>query len=433
VTRRLYLQLYLALLAATLLCVLAVGVGFRLFGEAMGPPAARLQSASLVVAESLRDASDDELPARLSALGNELSIELGAWDARGVLLASTTRRPPSPPRRIGPGWGRDRGGLELFIAIDGGRVVGLLNRHRGPRPPFSFFTGLLLLSLIMAAGSYPVARRLAKRLETLAAGVARWGAGDLAHRVPVEGRDEVATLAATFNRAAAQVDTLVLQQRQTLANASHELRSPLARLQMALTLVAEEEQPARRTELIEGAQTDIMELDALIEDLLLMARADGRTPRRPFEAVDLLVLLQQEAARVGAVVEGTAAAVQGDPLLLRHMLRNLLENALRYGGGTAIRAALEPSTDTVTFAVEDRGPGILEAERERIFAPFYRIAGERAQSGMGLGLSLVRQVAHYHGGRARVVARPGGGSRFEVILPKTGQKLDTATAEGTHA
>jgi signal transduction histidine kinase len=419
VTRRLYLQLYLALLAATLGCLLLVGVAFRVWGDSMGPPAERVRNAAVVLAETLRGVPRDELPARLTTLGNELAVDLAVWNADGRLIASTSGFPWRPPRRIGPSWAHDRAGLQLFVPLDDERVVGVRNRRRGARPQVSFFTGLVLLSLVMAAGSYPVARRLAKRLETLAEGVARWGGGDLAHRVPVEGRDEVATLAATFNRAAAQVDTLVAQQRQTLANASHELRSPLARFQMALALLADEERPERRTELIESANADIADLDGLIEDLLLMARADGQSPRRPFEQVDLHALLQAEAARVGASVGGERVEVSGDPLLLRHLVRNLLENAKRYGQGSEIRAALEPAADTITLAVEDRGPGISEHERERIFTPFYRSPGaDRAGSGVGLGLSLVRQVAQYHGGQARAVARAGGGSRFEVVLPR---------------
>jgi signal transduction histidine kinase len=418
-SRRLYLQLYLALLMAAAVSLLAVSVVFRLLGEPVGAPAERLRGASGVLVETLRGVPDAELEWRLVELGNELSVELAVWNQRGVLIASATRRPLLPPRKLGPGWTHGRLGLQLFVPISVDRIAGLRSRHRGPRLPLSFASGLLLLAFVIAVGSYPVARRMTKRLETLAAGVARWGAGDLAHRVPVEGKDEVAILAATFNRAAAQVDELVAQQRQTLANASHELRSPLARLQMALTLVADEERPERRAELIEGARQDIVDLDALIEELLLMARADGRTPRRPFETVDLLALLQAEAARVGALVEGVRSSVQGDPLLLRHLLRNLLENAKRYGQGKEIRAVLEAGDDAVTLAVEDRGPGISEQERERIFAPFYRLPGaEGAVQGVGLGLSLVRQVARYHRGEARVLARAGGGSRFEVTLPR---------------
>jgi signal transduction histidine kinase len=282
----------------------------------------------------------------------------------------------------------------------------------------------------MAVASYPVARRLAKRLEQVASGVKRWGKGDLGHRVPVEGEDEVATLAATFNRAAGQIDELVAQQRQMLANASHELRSPLARLRMALELLSEEPAASERARLIEESRLDIVDLDVLIEELLLMARADGRTPRRPFETTDLRAVVDSEVARLGSdlagaisvAVEGQPAPLQADPLMLRHLVRNLLENAQRHGGGKGVRAIVTAAGDNMILAVEDAGPGIPVEERERIFAPFYRLPGadRSGGGGVGLGLALVRQVARYHGGDARALDGAQGGSRFEVVLPRGG-------------
>jgi signal transduction histidine kinase len=232
----------------------------------------------------------------------------------------------------------------------------------------------------------------------------------------------VATLAQTFNQAAARVDLLVEQQRQLLANTSHELRSPLARVRMGLELAAEETDAELRRGRVEEIRRDIVELDALIEELLLFARADSRVPHRPFEPVALRALLENEAARTGAAVAGPEAVVEGDPLLLRHVVRNLLENAQRHGGGREVQALIEPGPSGVVIAVEDRGPGIPDEDRERIFAPFYRAPSGGAREaavapGHGLGLSLVRQVARYHGGEARHVPREGGGSRFEVTLP----------------
>jgi signal transduction histidine kinase len=105
--------------------------------------------------------------------------------------------------------------------------------------------------------------------------------------------------------------------------------------------------------------------------------------------------------------------------MLRHLARNLLTNARVHGGGAEVRAELRRRGGDVVLAVEDRGPGIPEAERERIFAPFYRLPGARSagDTGVGLGLALVRQVARYHGGEVAYTPRPGGGSRFEVTLP----------------
>jgi signal transduction histidine kinase len=428
VTRRLYLQLYLALLVWTLVWFVAVHVAFRLLGDPIGPPAERLRVASGLVVDSLREVPDQDLPLRLGTLADELMMDLVVWSGDGRVLAEATRRPMIRPRHPGPGWSQDRAGIELIVPLDDGRQVGLRSRVR-PRAlrHLSFPASVAILSLIMAAGSFPVARQLAKRIERVAAGVARWGKGDLTHRIPVEGRDEVATLAATFNRAASQIDALVTQQRQMLTNASHELRSPLARLRMALELLGEEPAPEQRARLMEEARRDIVDLDVLIEDLLLMARADARTPRRPLESVDLRALVVSEVERLGGgvLVSGAAPPLDGDPLLLRHLVRNLLENAHRHGQGKDLKATVASTDESVILSVEDGGPGIPEAERERIFAPFYRLGaragGVGGSSGFGVGLAMVRQVARYHGGEVQALTPPSGtGSRFEVVLPRDG-------------
>jgi signal transduction histidine kinase len=205
-----------------------------------------------------------------------------------------------------------------------------------------------------------------------------------------------------------------------LANASHELRSPLARLRMGLEIIAEEPDGERRQKLVRQIHGDIVELDGLIEELLLYARADDRVPRRPPVAVDLRALVSEEAARTGAVVDGDGVTLEGDASMLRHLVRNLLENAQRHGGGAAVRVSITSDGATARLNVDDRGPGVPEDDRERIFAPFFRrqAAGEPTNDrGHGLGLSLVRQVAHYHGGEVAYHPRPDGGSRFEVRLP----------------
>jgi signal transduction histidine kinase len=417
VTRRLYWRLYLTLLAVALVCLLTVGAAFRILGAPGGTPAERARLAAGVLAQTVPELILPDDVDRLSSMADELSVDLVVWNGRGEVLGAATERPFPVPRQLGPGWRRGRPGFELVMALGPDRYLGIRPRLR-VRGPHPFFFTLLALAALMAAGSYPVARRITRRLETLEGGVARWGAGDLGHRVAVEGEDEVASLAASFNAAAGKVEDLVAQQRDMLASASHQLRSPLARLRMGLELLGEESDAGRRARLLESGRRDVRDLDAIIEEVLALARADGRVPRRPLETVDLRALVESEAARTGALVSGDPVSVAGDPAMLRHLVRNLLENAQRHGAGKEVRAHLAGTAQAVTLSVEDRGPGVPEAERERIFAPFYQMPGA-AGDGMGLGLALVQQVAHYHRGKALVRAREGGGSRFEVVLPRS--------------
>lgn len=342
--------------------------------------------------------------------------------------------------------GRGPPGLErrapVRLQLSDGRWLSIVRPPRPPRPgpggegrllaepPFFRGAGLLvalgLLFVAVAAGAYPVVRRLTHRLEALKAGVETFGAGALHHRVDESGRDEVAAVATSFNRAAARVEALLQANRSLLANASHELRSPLARLKMAVAML-DEAAPERRAPLRAEIERNIRELDALVEEVLLASRLDVRQPdaRAPDEAVDLLGLAAEEAARVDAVLDlprdgepALPATVTADERLLRRALRNLLENARRYGGDQAPELQLRRRGGAVELAVCDRGPGVPEAERERIFDPFYRLPGHAEQAGgVGLGLSLVRQIARHHGGSVRCEARQGGGSRFVFSLP----------------
>jgi signal transduction histidine kinase len=280
--------------------------------------------------------------------------------------------------------------------------------------------GLLgVLFLAVAASAWPVVRRLTRRLESLQRGVEVFGSGQLGHRVPEGGRDEVATLAASFNRAAERIEKLVQANRSLLANASHELRSPLARLKMALA-VLEGAAPARRDELRREIDRNIRELDTLVEEVLLASRLDA-SHRLQREPVDLLGLLAEEAARVDAEVEGEALTLPGDERLLRRALRNLLENARRYGGDEVLATLHAVPGGGVEVRVCDRGPGVPEAYRERVFEPFFRLPGHaEREGGVGLGLSLVRQIAEQHGGQVHCEAREGGGSCFRLSLPGPG-------------
>jgi signal transduction histidine kinase len=271
---------------------------------------------------------------------------------------------------------------------------------------------------------YPVARRLTRRLERLQSGVERWGAGDLSARVAVSGDDEVGFLAERFNSAAERIDQLMRAQKSLLANASHELRSPLARIRMGLELMSLAPTPEIRDEI----SRNIAELDQLIDEILLASRLDAReADMGTVEEVDWTGLTAEECARLdvafeaGADAQGHARPVQvrGVPKLLRRAVRNLLENARRYGRGE-VSASLQHSGREAVLRVFDRGPGVPPALRDRIFEPFYRLPGaSESNGGVGLGLALVKSIAERHGGSVRCEERAGGGACFVIALPDT--------------
>jgi signal transduction histidine kinase len=409
--RRLYLQIYLAFIAI-LFVFAAVTAAIWHLRAPRAEDQQLLDEMAAVVADRLPPGPAAEQQASLRALAARLRLNLTLWGVDGQVLAAVGERLPFPgAQRSQSGWMPARGGPIGFLRLPDGRWLAARQPHRRIAHA-GLLAFLALLAVAVAIGAYPVARRLTRRLERLRAGVEGLGAGDLHARVPVEGRDEVAVLATTFNRAADRIEALVGAQRTLLASASHELRSPLARIRVALELMG-----ADRPDLRERVARDIAELDDLIAELLLASRLEAVEQLERSEEVDLLGLVAEEAARSSAEVAGQPVAVRGDARLLRRLVRNLLENAVRHGA-PPVEASVEEIGGRARLRVCDRGPGVPDTERERIFAPFYRPSSRPpAEGGSGLGLALVRQIARRHRGEARCLAREGGGTCFEVELP----------------
>jgi signal transduction histidine kinase len=415
--RKLYLRIYLAVLASLAAFALAAGFIWRQVGPP-GPGEHAVEMAGALAQAALPPAwaPRGEQQAAVARLAVTVGAELSLFGPDRSLLAGGGA--PAPPPDAGPEGGRrwrpwrapPPPGWVVHLP-DGRTLVARTPRERR-HPGLSFIFTLGLIALAVGVGAYPVVRRLTRRLERLQAGVESLGALDLAARVRVEGDDEVARLARSFNHAAARIEGLVAAHKSLLANASHELRTPLARIRMTVELMKQGADPRRKRDL----ERDMAELDALIDEILLASRLDAVAEREGDEEVDLLALASEECARYEeADLEGQPMTVRGDPRLLRRMIRNLLENARRHGA-PPVEVRVSGAGDMVELSVCDCGPGVPEDEREAVFQPFHRSRGAGEHAGTGLGLALVRQIARRHGGDARCLARAPAGSCFVVTL-----------------
>jgi signal transduction histidine kinase len=413
--KRLYRKIYFTILGSLVLVVVLSGLMWE-FGGQRPPMAEAISLAGELIAAALppADAPAAEQQAAIEALAHRLRTDITVFDSAGAVLASSAE-PLRAPSESDGGWTYGKGGPQWELPLPDGRqfVARVSDGHRNPLIMLILFLGIVALAVGVSA--YPVARGLTRRLERLQAGVETLGAGDLAARVEVVGRDEVARLAESFNRAAARIEELVGAHRMLLANASHELRTPLSRIRLGLDLLEQRPDPKLKAEL----HGDIAELDRLIDEILLTSRLDAVPALGPAEEIDLQALAAEECARYDdCELDGDHAVVEGDPRLLRHLIRNLLENAERHGR-PPVHVIIRNSGHSTTLRVEDGGDGVPHADRARIFTPFTRVAGD--ERGVGLGLSLVRQIARLHGGDAVVADDPvTGRAGFEVTLPARG-------------
>lgn len=326
--------------------------------------------------------------------------------------------------------------FDLYVDDVEASQRGVLHTGRGPlliaalegMSPFNTRTVPLWIGLSLLVGaiaSLVILRPLFSSLRRIEDTARRLSTGELEARAPLSGPTHMLALA--LNTMAERTGQVLKSHEELLQAVAHELRTPTARIRFGVELMASVDSRAERFERADALDRDLTELDALVNELLSFTRlgVDSRAPR---EVVDALVLVSEVVDEVapdqdvlvsGDDTSGKGAPVEVEVAAMRRALRNLVMNAARYAKG---RIAVTVTTgERVMVSVEDDGPGVPEAERERIFAPFSVLDASRARGGaggVGLGLAIVRRVAEMHGGRAWCEASPLGGARFVTTWPR---------------
>jgi two-component system, OmpR family, sensor kinase len=447
--RRLFARIYLHFLGMLVVVAVAASLVFAFTARSALVQESAWRTSrhvSRLVGEVFRD--PPALARRIQLLQDELNIDLVVRDLDGRVLASAGVEPPpftaeeiaqaQTGRRVvhsSPDWSTVGPVREPGTSA----IIGTVVSAAHPRPIWAALARpALILSLVLVLigiASALLARRISRPVESLTRAVRRLGAGDLAARVPGSergGAEELAELTRAFNDMAERIERLVAGQKELMANVSHELRSPLTRIRVALELLPLEGGADAR---LKDVESDLDELERLIEDVLTATRleATGIPPR--LARTDTLEIFTDVAERAGSdprlapggvlVAGGPAIELTADRALLRRALWNLVDNAAKYGA-PPITLKAERHGDSVALSVTDQGDGIPAAERERVLAPFYRLDKARTQgeasSGFGLGLTLASRVAQVHRGAisigpAESIDESDRGCRVTLTLP----------------
>lgn len=288
----------------------------------------------------------------------------------------------------------------------------------GVHPPFALFLMLSVGGVVILGTAVLLARRLSRPLERLAGAAQHLGTGHWPEPVPEQGPQELAALARSFNQMGLQVRELLANRTTLLAGISHDLRTPLARLQLALAMLP----PQEDAELVQGMQRDVDEMNRLIGQFLEVSRGLGEAKLEWVDVREALRELSDNARRGGAEVhwhDVGPCRLQLHKMALCRIVANLLDNAVRYGAGQPVDMEYLCANDGVILRILDRGAGIPETEREAVFRPFHRLEQSRSAQtgGSGLGLAIARQLAEANQWSIELLPRDGGGTVAEVRIP----------------
>jgi two-component system osmolarity sensor histidine kinase EnvZ len=314
------------------------------------------------------------------------------------------------------------------IRTGGKRIrIGFPSEHLGMQPPLALLLVMAATIMLTLITAIILARRITRPLERLSVAAGHVGLGNIPESLPESGPEELASLARAFNRMAVQVRELLAGRTTLLAGISHDLRTPLARMRLAVEMLPADADP----KLVARLQHDLEEMNRLIGEFIELSRGLEKEPPQATDLSQLLRELAHDASAGGAQVEYSATADCIRPLglmALRRILANLLGNAVRYGAGQPVTLELACgelaceklacSEAAVMIRVLDRGPGIPPEEVENVFRPFYRLESSRstATGGSGLGLAIARQLADANGWSIELLPRDGGGTEARLTF-----------------
>lgn len=431
--------------AALLVVGLAMAVGAVVLVVVLRAELTReVAAAARVRALDVAAALESGTPPGDLPVGDAEGMLIQVVDADGRVVAASRNVAGAPPVALLAPGGSAEVAVPLdddpFLAVavgadtaDGRRTV-LVARSVDPVGRSSGIVSVLLavglpaLLAVVGVTTWRVVGRALAPVEAIRAEVDAISAAGLHRRVPdPPGDDEISRLARTMNRMLGRLERAQLRQRQLVSDASHELRSPVAALRQHAEVALAHPDRTSTPELAGTVLTESLRVQDLVEDLLLLARSDEDSARLRRRPVDLDDLVFDEARRLRtttALRVDTAAVsagqVAGDAAALRRVLRNVGDNAARHAGGR-IGFSLAERDGEVVLAVEDDGPGIPAADRERVLERFVRLDDARARDagGSGLGLAIVAALVAAHGGTVVVGAATVGGARIEIHLPRT--------------
>lgn len=409
--RSVFGRTWLALLVAVGVSLLALHLWGTALRDPQDPVRRLLSDGPPLVATAFEGEPDDA--ARLRRVEEGLFVHARFGDPL-VPPPARQRLRDGFPVPMGPG-----GPPGVWIPTPDGRVLGLTAPPPGPPPLVLLLAAVTLGSGLAAAWQL---RPVDRALERLSAAAERMGRGDLDVRTGLTGEGPAERLGRRFDEMAARLSALIAGRTELLQAVSHELRTPLQRLRMATELLTDERaDAAERRALADRVERDLDELDALVAELLAWGRSDAGPLRPERVAVDeVLAEAAQRARGAGATDVAVAASglwIRADATVARRAVGNLAENAARHGRGR-VRLAARAAGAQVEVLVDDDGPGVPAADRDRVFEPFVRLDPARGGGGTGLGLAIVARAAAAHGGRVAVEEGGAlGGARFCLALP----------------